>query len=137
MVEKTYIPPIKRLTLDKYELSEKLNINLDELSFEDNILKKVNVYVIGHFGNCVSLNLECDFCHPIPFHNNTGNIGYLLSFLIEFFNKTNDNAQSIDVLNNTEVCLVFEENGNGKCVAIGNKQQTKFFIIKDFITLHE
>lgn len=76
---------------------------------ENNIIKSTDILITGHFGNSVSLRLDCENICPIPLYNSTLNIGYILQALIEFFDKEQDNSVSIFSLNNTPIRLVFDD----------------------------
>lgn len=111
----------------------------DGYSIENNVIKKVDVLVTGHFGNAVSVNMVCENICPFPLYNSTQNIGYILRALIELFDKENDDSVSISQLNNIPIRLVFDNKNIyiGKCIGIGHFMKDRFVLTEDLMKLSQ
>ena len=110
--------------------AEKLS-NLLLNAVKNDIIKKVDITIEGHFGNCPSLDMSFKNNHRICNYVNY-NIGHILSFLIDFFDKTDDNGVSFKTLENTPVRLIFDDS---KVIAIGHFMEDRFVLITDLMKL--
>lgn len=118
---------------------EQIEKEYQEIHIENNIIKNVRIKVIGHFNNCICISIDCENISLLNGYNNTSNIGYILRFLVEFFNKSDDNGVDINILCNTPIRLIFDSNDlfEGKCIAIGHFMEDKFVYLDDIINLHK
>ena len=112
---------------------------LGESCIENNVIKKIDVVVTGHFGNSVSINMICENICPLGLYNSTGNIGFILRALIEIFDKEDDNSVSIKALEGTPIRLVFNSDNSwgGRAVAIGHFMKDRFVMIEDLMKIKE
>lgn len=116
-----------------------LKKELGECCIENNVIKKIDVVVTGHFGNAVSAEMICENICPLGLYNSTGNIGYILRALIDIFDKENDNSVSIKALEGTPIRLVFNSANSwgSKAVAIGHFMKDRFVMIDDLMKIKE
>lgn len=114
------------------QLREQFN---NHIYIENNIIKKIDVLVTGHFGNAVSLNMLCENISPMPLWNSTDNIGYIIRALIEIFDKEDDRSVNVKELEGTPIRIVIDSDTKfgGKCVAIGHFMKDRFVLIEDLM----
>ena len=98
---------------------------------KNDIIESVDITIEGHFGNCPSLDMLFKNNHRICNYVNY-NIGTILSFLIDFFDKTDDNGVSFKALENTPVRLILDDS---RVIAIGHFMKDRFVIINDLMKL--
>lgn len=122
----------KGLLKSESEVRARLNNNC---CIENNIIRDIRVLVTGHFGNCVSLEIACENIFPVSSYNNTKNIGYVLSALIDIFDKEDDNGVNITKLNGTPIRVVYNDKSScgSKSVAIGHYMKDRFIFIDDLM----
>ena len=126
---------IKTMTYE--ELKERLN---NDGAIENNIIDDVRVIVTGHGGNIVSLSMYLKNLGLFAAYNSTKNIGFIIQFLMEFFDLTEDNSVEIDQLKGKPLRVVFgsSEDSVGwgdKAVAIGHFMRDEFVLIEDIVNL--
>ncbi len=110
--------------------SEKLS-NLILSTVKNDIIEKIDIIIEGHFGNCPSLDMLFKNNNRICGYVNY-NIGHILSFLIDFFDRTDDNGVSFKTLEGTPVRLIFDDS---KVIAIGHFMKDRFVLITDLMKL--
>ena len=111
----------------------------DNYSIENNVIKKLDILVTGHFGNTVSVAMTCENVNPFPLYNSVGNIGFILRALVELFDKERDESVSISALQGTPIRLVFDSKDlyTGRCVGIGHFMKDRFILTDDLMKLHK
>lgn len=122
---------------ERYEKILKTENEIKEIydnkcEIENNIIKDIDVITVGHFGNCVSIDMLCDNVCPFPLWNSTHNIGYIIRALIDIFDKEHDSGAKLSVLKGTPIRIVYQER---KAVAIGHFMKDRFVLIEDLMQL--
>jgi hypothetical protein len=120
----------------KYDLIIKTKSQIEELGYivENNVLKYVDVNVIGHFGNCACLELRCENIHIVANYNNTSNVGYLLKALVEFLDIEEEDGIRISKIKNIPIRIIMKEQF-GQCIGFGHFMKDKFVLTEDFIKI--
>ena len=98
------------------------------------------ISVTGHFGNSISFSLICENICPPALYNNKGNIGYIIAFLVDFFDKEDDNTISINKsLKEIPIRLVFDDDSGwgGKCIGVGHFIKDRFVLFEDLCKLQK
>ncbi|MEG1926584.1 MAG: hypothetical protein RR415_12660 [Ruthenibacterium sp.] len=101
---------------------------------ENNILQKVDVDTIAHFGNCTCLELHCANVVPYSTYNNTKNLGLLIKTLVVFLGLEEEDGIRLSEIKNIPIRLVFD---GGKAVGLGHFMSDKFFLFSEFSELGE
>lgn len=111
----------------------------NRIYIENNIINKIDILVTGHFGNTVSLDMQCENISPIPLWNSTHNIGYIIRNLIKIFDKEDDRSVNIKELEGTPIRIVINSDNkfSGKCVAIGHFMKDRFILIDDLMKVNQ
>ena len=65
-----------------FKTEKEIREKLGECVIEIDTIENIDIKIIAHFGNSVSLYMMCEHCCPIPLYNSTGNIGYIIQRLI-------------------------------------------------------
>lgn len=115
------------------------NIEDDGNSVENNIIRGIDVTVIGHFGNAVSLNIWCDNCSLFHDYNNTSNIGYQIRALAELFDLTEEDGFSLNSVKNVPCRIILAGDGGwgARVVGFGHFMKDKFIYKEDFARICE
>lgn len=121
-----------------YKLSEIIktadDIYADGNSITNNIIEAIEVCVIGHFGNAVSLDISCSNVCAFHAYNNTSNIGYQIQALMELFDLTKEDGVVLSNLKKIPCRLIFKGDGGwgSECIGFGNFMKDKFVYKDDF-----
>lgn len=126
----------KDLIKTEHQIEEQFN---SDITIENNIIKELDIVVIGHFGCVVSVDMICDGICPLGLYNSTHNIGYILRALIEIFDKEDDNAVSVKKLAGTPIRIVFKKKLSlgSVPVAIGHFMKNRFVVIDELMKIIE
>lgn len=128
---------------DKITLSSILKTE-DEIramgrGIQNNIIEKVDVNTIAHFGNVTCLEIICEDICPMSTYNNTGNLGLLIRALIELLDLAEEDGLRLSKIKNVPCRLVFN-NANcswgSTCIGIGHFRKDKFVLIKEFAKIN-
>lgn len=95
----------------------------------ENNLVSLDVQVIGHFDNSVSLVIAANNVIPYSSYNNTENIGFIIKYLVELLGIQKEDGLLISKVKDIPVRLIFDSKEPGwgaKCVGIGNFMEDKF-----------
>lgn len=108
---------------------------------ENNIINKVEVSIIAHFGNCTCLTIMCSNICPYSTCNNTKNLGFLIRGLIEFFDLSEEDGIYLSSIKDIPCRLVFEKNGTThlgeRAIGIGHYMKDKYILFDEFGKLDE
>lgn len=124
----------KNILKTKADLRQTYNNNI---CIKRDVVQKVNIKVVAHFGNCVWADLVFSNVCLLRGYNNTANIGYILRFLVDMFDCNNEDGADISSLEGVKVRLVFDDANpyNGRCVAIGHETKDIFVLLDDLVNL--
>ncbi len=103
-------------------------------SIENNIIEKVTVNIIGHFGNCPCFEIQCNDVFPMHDYNTRQNLGYIMAAFVELFGVDEENGIRLEEIRNIPCRLVFEGAGGwgSRCIGFGNFMKDKFVLTADF-----
>ena len=103
---------------------------------ENNIIEKIDIKIIAHFGNIPCLNIVCENIVPYGHYNDIARMGFLLKAIVEFFEVDREDGVWLSSLRNIPCRLVFEGDGDNhwgeKAVGIGHYMKDKFILFEDF-----
>lgn len=122
-----------RFTPTIYTKEDILSIN-PKLEYEKAIVENCRISIEGHFGNIVCLDIYSRNREIYGGINNTHNIGYILSYLADFFCLPQDACEraKIESLIGKEIeCFSMHEN---RVIFIGN-EKGEFIDVDDFCYL--
>lgn len=95
----------------------------------ENNLVSLDVQVIGHFDNSVSLVIAANNVIPYSSYNNTENIGFIIKYIVELLGIEKEDGLLISKVKDVPARLIFDSKEPGwgaKCVGIGNFMEDKF-----------
>ena len=106
---------------------------------ENNIIEKIDINIIAHFGNIPCLTIVCENIVPYGYYNDIARVGFLLKAIVEFFGIDREDGVWLSSLKNIPCRLVFEGDGDNhfgeKAVGIGHYMKDKFILFEDFAKL--
>lgn len=119
----------KTLLKTEAEVRERLG---DGYHIENNVIKKIDVSIVPHFGNVISLDMLCENVCPYPLYNNTGNIGYIIRALVALLDLgLRDDGAALSEIRNVPIRIVFDGKEFGRAVAIGHYIEDRFVFIDE------
>lgn len=95
----------------------------------ENNLVSLDIQIIGHFGNSVSLVIAAKDIVPYSAYNNTENVGIIIKYLVELLGIEKEDGLLISNIKDVPVRLVFDSKEpcwGAKCISIGNFMEDKF-----------
>lgn len=95
----------------------------------ENNLVSLDIQVIGHFDNSVSLVIVAKNAVPYSAYNNTENIGFIIKYLVELLGIEKEDGLLISKVRDVPARLIFDSKEPGwgaKCIGIGNFMEDKF-----------
>ena len=118
-----------------YRTEKEIREKMGECHIENNVIEDIDIRIIAHFGNTVSLDLLCHNIRPLPLYNSTNNIGYIIRALIVLLGKEREDGINLSALKGTPIRIVFngETKFSGKSVAIGHYMKDQFVLIEDLM----
>lgn len=104
-----------------------------EASIENQLITRVTVNIIAHFGNITSLEIYCGNIVPYKNRNNLNNIGFVIRQLVELLNLSKEDGLRLDEIRNVPCRLIYKENecGDKIYIGIGNFSKDKFILFED------
>ena len=110
-----------------------------EHGIENNVINSIDINTVGHFGNCVCLEIWCSNVSPMSQYNNTANLGFIIRALIVLLNKENEDGVRLSNLKNIPCRVVFSNKASwgGTAIGIGNFMKDQFVLIKDLVKIDE
>ena len=117
------------LIYSEKELKENLG---DNIEISNNYITSIDIEISGHFGNCPTVQIYDKAMHRLlPSYNQSGNLGYVLPLLYDFFDKTRDDWGSFEDIERTPIRVVYD---GAECVAIGHFMEDRYLIVKEFMS---
>ena len=107
---------------------------------KNDIIEKVDVNTIAHFGNATCLEILCSNICPMSSYNNTGNLGFVIRALIELLDLSREDGLRLSKIKNVPCRLVFNEpdcSWGSSAIGIGNFMKDKFVLIKDLARIND
>lgn len=106
---------------------------------QNNIIERVDINTIYHFGNSACLEIMCSNVCPMRGYNNTGNIGYLIRSFIELFDLTEEDGLRFSKIKNIPCRLVYNDQNpswGSKCIGFGHFMKDEFVLTDDFAMIN-
>ena len=102
-------------------------------SVSNQIIHRIDINVIAHFGNCVCLEIFGEGIRIYRGYNNTANIGFILRELVEFFGISKEDGLKISEIHNVPCRIIIDP--YERCVGFGHFLQDKFIMNEDLNTI--
>ena len=114
----------------------KTKSQIEEMGYgiENNIIERVEVNCIGHFGNCVTLEIYCHNVCAMCHYNNTANLGFIIKKFVELMGLTDEDGIKLSNIRNVPCRIVYADphcSYGSRCVGIGHFMENKFVLIDD------
>lgn len=108
-------------------------------SIENNIIEKVDVNTIAHFGNTTCFEILCSNVCAMSLYHNTQNLGYIIKAFIELYDLSEEDGIRLSEIKHTPCRLIFEGSGGwgSKCIGFGHFMKNKFALTEDFAKIDE
>lgn len=117
----------------RFVSKEEIMKTFPNVEIQNGIIQKMDLNVIGHFGNIVTLNMPISIgggiCDPLSGYNATISCGVYIRTLFELFELSKEDGCRISTISDIP-CRIAKN--NCKVVAIGHFISDKFIAIDDF-----
>ena len=108
----------------------------DGHQINNDIIRDVDINIIGHFGNLVSFDVFCDNCAIIHGYNNTKNIGWIIKAFVELFDIEKEDGLLLTRIQDIP-CRVISDGYFTKILGFGHFMKDKFVYTEDFMKITE
>ena len=117
-------------------LKKKTDIESDGHIIENNIIRGADIYVVGHFGNIVTMNVWTDNCCLLHDYNNTDNLGLMIYALTELFDLTEEDGYKFNQFKDIP-CRIISDGWGTRVLGFGHFMKDKFVYTDDFVKINE
>lgn len=126
---------MSKLFLSQKQVAERL---ADRYHIQHNILKRIDVEMIPHYGWLPCFSLHFEGCSPISPHNNVSNLGYILHYFMQLFDVKED-GEYLSTYVDKQVRLIFNEAApyRGECIGMGHPWRDKFIFFEDLMKVKD
>lgn len=104
-----------------------------EAQIKNGFVKKIDLQVIGHFGNLVTIDMPITsggcISSPLAGYNSTISCGVYIKILFELFGISEEDGIRISEIKDVPCRVVFSQ---FHMVAVGNFMDDKFIVFKEF-----
>lgn len=103
-------------------------------SIENNVIERVDVNTVAHFGNLTCFEAICSNVCAMSHYNNIGNLGYIIRAFIELFDLSEEDGLRLSEIKNIPCRLIFEGQGGwgSRCIGFGHFMKNKFVLTEEF-----
>ena len=110
-------------------MKEVIGCDAEEVKIKNNIISKIDIFIVGHFGNAVSLELKGKHGEDIiPTYRVERTIGYAIRDFIDFFHLSREDGIRLSALKDIPVRLFYDD---FHLLAIGDFMEDRFFLVGD------
>lgn len=121
--------------MKSYKDIVKRSVDLGGMQIENNMVDSIEVVVVGHFGNIVTLDMFFTNCCLFSQYNLGGYLGDVLKVIVEVLDLTDDDGVRISKIKNIPVRIVSESGWGSKVVGFGHFMKDRFVLVEDVIEL--
>ena len=100
------------------------------LKTENSMIQSIDINLIGHFGNVVSVEVKTRHCTLLNAWNATRCLGVVLQCLYDLLDLTEENGKRLSEVRDVP-CRVVVDNKTGFCVGLGNFMDDNRFLMFD------
>ena len=105
------------------------------LFIENNIIRSIDLSIIGHFGNITTLEVICDNCCMFSQYNIGTLIPDVLKTLIETLELSKEDVTRMSEIKNVPIRIITTQNHFGTVVGFGHFMKNRFLLIEDIIQM--
>lgn len=102
-------------------------------TIENNIIERIDVNCIGHFGNTISFEIICKDCCPYSGYDNSENLGTIVKAFLELFDISEEDGIRLSKIKNIPCRIII--NSNNRICGFGHFMKDKFVFSNTFSTL--
>lgn len=103
---------------------------------ENSMIQSIDINLLGHFGNVVSVEVKTRHCTLLRDWNATKCLGIVLQCLWDLLDLTEENGKRLSEVRNVP-CRVIVDNKTGFCVGLGNFMDDRFLMFDDLFSCCE
>ena len=107
---------------------------LKDLCIENNILKGIDVNVVGHFGNITTLEMQFTNCCLFSGYNLGSLLPFVLKVIVESLELSKDNGIRLSDIKEIPIRIV-SNSPYGRVIGFGHFMKDRFLLVEDIIKL--
>lgn len=107
---------------------------LKNLYIENNMLKKIDVNVVGHFGNITTLEMQFTNCCLFSGYNLGSLLPFVLKVIVESLELSEDNGIRLSDIKEIPIRIV-SSSSYGRVIGFGHFMKDRFLFVDDIIQL--
>ena len=96
---------------------------------ENNVIKKVEVDVVAHFGNCPTFEIICSNVYALSGYSHFDNLGFVIHAFYELFNISREDGLRLSDIKNLPCRIIVQ---GSRCIGFGHSIEDKFVYSDDF-----
>lgn len=108
----------------------------DGHKIENEMIHGADIWVVGHFGNVVCLNVWTGCCALLHDYNNTQNLGIIIKAFVELFDLTEEDGFCFSKIKDIP-CRIVSDGWGSKVLGFGHFMKDKFVYTDDFVKITE
>ena len=120
--------------MENFKTLEEIQKELPNTIVKNDMIKSMDINIIGHFGNLPALEVRCLNSYPFHGYNNLSNLGYLIRKITELLGITKEDGINLSKINSIPCRILFDDS---KVIGIGNFMKNKFILIEDLILIKD
>lgn len=113
----------------------KTQSDLKNYHIENNMIEFIDVNIVGHFGNIMTLTMAFQNCCLFSQYNLGNLIGTVLKVIFEVLELTEDNGLCLSKVKNVPVRIVSENSWGSKVIGFGHFMKDRFVLVEDVIAI--
>lgn len=118
-----------------FKTEDEIRNSFGNVKIYNAIIQYIDLEIIGHFGNIVSLDMpiqynQCTMTNPFNGMSSTLNCGVLIRTIFELLDIHEEDGIKLSNIKQRPCRIIISENNT---IAVGNFMNDKFLIIEDFI----
>ena len=121
--------------MKSYKDIVKRSVDLGGMQIENNMIDSIEVVVVGHFGNIVTLAMFFTNCCLFSQYNLGGYLGDVLKVIVEVLDLTDDDGVCVSKIKNVPVRIVSKSGCGSKVIGFGHFMKDRFVLVEDVIGL--
>ena len=101
----------------------------------NNVILGVDVNIIGHYNNCITINVNCKRTSFLGSYGITTNVGYVIRAIVELLDLTEDDGIKLSDIRNIPIRLIYDRPDiyDGRCVGMGHFMDNRFVLFEDLV----
>lgn len=110
-------------------------ISTSQYRVVNNVILGVDVKIIGHYNNCITINVNCKRASFLGSYGITTNVGYVIRAIVELLDLSEDDGIKLSDIRNIPIRLIYDgpDIYDSRCVGMGHFMDNRFVLFEDLV----